>query len=135
MKNNKKHFMGSFGAVDILEDFPRKNNNDLNPYTGISENNENIKLEIGLPKFDKKDITVTITDRIVFIQGVKPKTTQLSKGSKGKKLIQKRVEFKKSFRVPNCIETRDISVTYKDKILSLIMPKNNLYFGDLERVN
>lgn len=120
--SNKRHFLGGFGGVDILDDFPKKADDDLNPYTGVSENEKRIKLEIGLPKFNKEDIKVTIDERVVSVHG--------SKSHRSENSTKNKIEFKRSFQVPNSIQPEDISVSHNERILSLIMPKKSNAFNN-----
>lgn len=131
-ESNNRNFLRGFGGIDVLEDFPKKENDKINPYMGISENERNIKLELGLPKFDKDDIVVTIDNDIVSIYGSKVETSTKDNSNVSR---TNRLEFKKSFEIPKSIVKDGISITHKDKILSVILPKNNRHLKSADTDN
>ncbi|MGB3466439.1 MAG: Hsp20/alpha crystallin family protein, partial [Cyclobacteriaceae bacterium] len=120
--NNNNNFLGGFNGISAMENFPTIDKKDLNPFTGLSENEHRIKLELGLPKFSKKDLRVTIDHKTVSVYGSKLKVTD--NGHTDKSNVE-RLKFKRIFQVPPSIKSEDIRVSHNERILSLIMPKRN----------
>ena len=104
---------------DLFDDVWRTTNNfsrnlgiDL-PYN-MDETEKEYYLEIALPGFTKKDISIKFEDNLLFISHNADET--------GDDFSWKH-SFKKSFKLPNNIVSNKITAKFEDGILKVIVPK------------
>tara|TARA_A100001037_G_scaffold251072_1_gene234386 strand:+ start:740 stop:1141 length:402 start_codon:yes stop_codon:yes gene_type:complete len=104
---------------DLFDDVWRTTNNfsrnlgiDL-PYN-MDETEKEYSLEIALPGFTKKDISIKFEDNLLFISHNSDET--------GEDFSWKH-SFKKSFKLPNNIVSNKITAKFEDGILKVIVPK------------
>lgn len=89
----------------------------------LSETDEGYELQVDLPGMNKGDVKVDLSDGIVTISGErsderedKRKGYYLSERSHG--------SVRRSFRVPESVETDRIKAQFKDGVLTLTMPRS-----------
>ena len=116
--NNKHNFLGGLTSSDVSKNLPADDDQILNPFTGLSECDQHIKLELGLPKFKRENIMINIKDQVVSVHGYLRNSPAAE--------TEKKFSFEKSFRIPPSIDPKNIRCDFQDKMLSLIMPKNSL---------
>ena len=93
-----------------------------NPSIDISETDEEIAVAAELPGMSSDDITVTVTDGILTIEGEKKEESEESE--KAARRVERRYgSFKRSFRLSSDVEADSIGAAYKDGVLKLSIPK------------
>ncbi|GAB1454711.1 MAG: Hsp20/alpha crystallin family protein [Spirochaetia bacterium] len=93
------------------------------PVVDIRDEKEHYILEAELPGFAEKDVDIKVNDRILTIASSKEE----EKKANGEKvwLIRERGvrTFRRSFSMPRDVDLDGIKATFKDGLLSVILPK------------
>ncbi|WP_306110181.1 Hsp20/alpha crystallin family protein [Roseivirga thermotolerans] len=95
----------------------------FNPRTDIAETDKAFEIEVAVPGFDKKDFNIDLNDGLLTISGER----KFEKKQSEKNFYSIQTEygtFKKSFQLPDNIQSDKIEATYENGILSLIIPKD-----------
>ncbi len=97
---------------------------DWAPSVDISEQEDKYQIKADLPGVDKKDIKITLEDKVIRISG--EKRTEKESGDKESK--NHRMErffgsFSRSFVLPESVAEEQIEASYKDGVLTLDIPK------------
>lgn len=92
------------------------------PRVNIVETNDDFKVEMAAPGMSKKDFHVELDNDMLTI------LSEMSSDTQGRDQSFTRKEFsyqsfKRSFYLPNMVESDMIEAKYKDGILSLTIPK------------
>jgi len=92
------------------------------PRADIAETEGNYQIKMELPEVKKQDVKVAVENGILTIRGER----QQEKEESGKKFH--RVErlygsFARSFTLPDNVNTKSIDASFKDGMLTLIIPK------------
>ncbi|WP_194778130.1 Hsp20/alpha crystallin family protein [Pararhodonellum marinum] len=92
------------------------------PKVNIVETNEEFRVEMAAPGMKKEDFQVELDHDVLTIQ------SEFSHENQDENAAYQRREFsfqsfKRSFYLPNTVEADKIQATYKDGILSLLIPK------------
>lgn len=89
----------------------------------IKDEGETFELTAELPGFDREDIDVRMTDRTLRIAAEREE--QSEDKPKGKYIRQERRHrsVTRSIRLPEPVETAEISATYNNGVLTVRMPK------------
>ena len=89
----------------------------------IAETEKAFEIEVAVPGFDKKDFNIDLNDGLLTISGER----KFEKKQSEKNFYSIQTEygtFKKSFQLPDNIQSDKIEATYENGILSLIIPKD-----------
>lgn len=111
-------FFGGFGLAPAWE----TGWSAFSPQVDIVDNEKEIKISVELPGLDEKDIEVTLSHDMLTISGEK----QQEKEDKGKnyyRMERSYGSFKRSIPIPCEVETEAIDATFKNGVLSVVLPK------------
>ncbi len=91
------------------------------PIDVVSEG-EDVVVRASLPGLKPEDISVTLEDRLLTIQG---ETTSDSEVEKGDYLLRERRvgKFSRSLRLPNSIDADKAEPTYENGVLTVTIPR------------
>ncbi|HEY9116215.1 MAG TPA: Hsp20/alpha crystallin family protein [Roseivirga sp.] len=95
----------------------------FNPRTDIAETEMAFEIEVAVPGFNKKDFNIDLNDGLLTISGER----KFEKKQTEKNFYSIQTEygsFKKSFQLPENIQSEKIEASYENGILSLIIPKD-----------
>lgn len=95
----------------------------FNPRTDIAETDKQFEIQLAVPGFDKKDFNVELNEGLLTISGER----KFEKKEKDKNFYSIQTEygsFKKSFQLPESIQSDKIEASYENGILSLFIPKD-----------
>lgn len=95
----------------------------FNPRTDIAETEKAFEIEVAVPGFNKKDFNIDLNDGLLTISGER----KFEKKQSEKNFYSIQTEygsFKKSFQLPENIQSDKIEASYENGILSLIIPKD-----------
>lgn len=109
--------MSSFFGDTAFNDFIHK---ELVPLSHLKEKHSSWILEIDLPFVDKKNIETTSSDDHIIIKARLTKTFCVSRGE----VVTEFDYFKKTIKIPKGVNTRQISASFENGILRIIMPKS-----------
>ncbi len=117
-------FDGFSNYVDQLFDVNgcRDENNKFAPPANIIETNENFRIEIAAPGFDKSDFNIHLENDNLNIS----KEAEKESAENNEKFSRKEYSynsFKRTFVLSKNIDTNSINAEYKDGILKVILPK------------
>lgn len=108
--------MNSFLEDSVFNDFIHK---ELVPLSHLNEKHSRLILEIDLPFVDKKNIEVTLSNDHLTVNAKLTKTFCVSRGN----VVTEFDYFKKTIKMPNGVDMKQISATFKNGILKITMPK------------
>lgn len=108
-------FNGSFSK-------PQKKHNTSNfPAANVTENNDNFRIEMAVPGLTKKDISIEIDNDLLTVSANK-ETSQ----KEGEKFTRKEFnfdQFKRTFELPESVDTSKIEAAFKNGILEIVLAK------------
>ncbi len=71
----------------------------------------------------KKDIDVKLENGVISIRGDKQTEKETGKGTKRHRTERFHGSFARSFTLPDAVKDERVDATYKDGVLSLVIPK------------
>lgn len=92
------------------------------PHVDIDETDEEIRITAELPGVDKDSIDISMTDERVTIRGEK-KGHEEKKGRGYHRLERSYGSFQRSFHLPCEVVTDRVDASFKDGVLTLVLPK------------
>jgi HSP20 family protein len=96
---------------------------DWAPSVDIEEADDKYMIKADLPGVDKKDIEVNLDNGILSIRGEKNIEKESGKGTKRHRTERFHGSFARSFTLPTAVMTDKVDASYKDGVLSLVIPK------------
>lgn len=121
----------SGSSLNLLDDFFNRSIADFFgadfanniPAINVIENADSFRLEIAAPGLEKKDFEVKLENKYLSVSANKKIEDTVEK-SNYKRREFNFTSFNRRFRLPEGVTTDDISATYENGILKLILPKN-----------
>lgn len=111
---------------DFLEDFWDSKNlpsNQMNmPAVNVSENNEEFKIDVAAPGFEKNDFNLNIENNVLTISSEK----QFEEKKDEDNICRREYmygSFQRSFSLPTTVDTENINAKYENGILKISIPK------------
>jgi HSP20 family protein len=92
------------------------------PAVNIIEGKEDFRIEVAAPGLDKKDFTIDVKNNVLFITSEK-RNEEEQNGEKYMRREFSYSSFKRSFSLPNSVDSDKIKATHKDGVLSIQIPK------------
>lgn len=92
------------------------------PPTEINESEGHFLLSVDLPGIKKEDINIEVKDNILTLTGVR-KSNFTEETLKTQRLGKTYGQFKRSFVLPNTVNTDNIEARHEDGVLELVLPK------------
>ena len=89
----------------------------------IEESNNFYLIRADVPGVDKKDINVHMDKGVLSITGEKHEEKETGKGTKRHRTERYNGSFARRFTLPGTIKADKIDASYKDGVLSLMIPK------------
>ncbi|MDE1839725.1 MAG: Hsp20/alpha crystallin family protein [Thaumarchaeota archaeon] len=108
--------MNSFFEDTVFNDFTHR---ELVPLSHFNEKHSSWILEIDLPLVDKKNIEIILSTDHLSINAKLTKTFCISKGN----VVTEFNCLRKMIKIPNGIDTKQISAIFKNGVLKITMPK------------
>ena len=93
------------------------------PTVDIEENDDSYLIRADVPGVDKKDIDVRLDHGVLSITGEKQVEKETGKGTKYHRTERYCGSFARRFTLPNTIKVDKVDATYRDGVLSLMIPK------------
>ena len=117
--------LGLFDRLFDDIDFPTIHLDDREwmPKIDVKETEKEIVVNVEVPGMTKDDINILLTDGLLTVSGEKRHESEDKK--ENFHVIERRFgSFKRSIRMPNDIEAEKIDASYKDGVLTIIVPKS-----------
>ena len=92
------------------------------PSVDIYEKEDRLCIEAELPGFDKENIKVDVNGRLLTIGGERTSNEEVKEESKYRR-ERHYGSFERSFKLPFEVNEEQISATYKDGVLTLLVEK------------
>lgn len=86
----------------------------------IIENENEYIVDYALAGFKKEDVSLNVEDNILTVKGQRKEKDDIKYNRKSTFFG----EFKKSFTLPDGIDSEKIDASFRDGILSIVIPKN-----------
>jgi len=96
---------------------------DWSPTVDIEESDNFYLIRADVPGVDKKDINVHMDKGVLSITGEKHEEKETGKGTKRHRTERYSGSFARRFTLPGSIKADKIDASYKDGVLSLMIPK------------
>ena len=124
-------FLQGKSFTNLLDDVFNSSISDLvgsdfavtTPSVNVSEDNENVVLEVAAPGLDKKDFNITVEKDQLIISATKEAQAEDKEEGKWTRKEFNYQSFKRSFHLSDKIETDKIEAEYNNGILKLVLPK------------
>ena len=92
------------------------------PAVNIREDEKRFTLELAVPGIDKKDLKIDISEDILTISSESKNESEDNRdGYKRKEFSYS--SFSRSFQIPENVSKEKIDASYKDGVLSVVLPK------------
>lgn len=91
------------------------------PAVNVIENGEGFRIELAAPGLEKQDFSVNVDKNVLRIEA--NKEFKAVEGETYKRREFGFYEFKRSFQLPETIDTAGIEANYKDGLLLILLPK------------
>jgi HSP20 family protein len=108
--------------------FGEDNSTDLNfaewsPTVDIEESDTLYLIRADVPGVDKKDIDISLDNGVLSITGEKHTERESGKGTRHHRTERYSGSFARRFTLPTAVKADKVDATYKDGVLSLMIPK------------
>ncbi len=111
-----------FFGKDLLQDFFATTTNYNMPAVNITESKDDFKINVAAPGLSKEDFKIDLHNKILTLSSEKEE----KKEENNEKFTRREFSyssFKRSFGLPELVDTDNINATYKDGILMIEIPK------------
>lgn len=122
LRTNWPSLVDEFFGSDLL-------NNVFEGYTGVNapavnivEGKEDFRIEVAAPGLDKKDFKINLENNVLTISSEKENKKEEKEGKYMRREFSYST-FKRSFSLPETVESEKISANHKDGILFISIPK------------
>ena len=118
-------FFGAENPFDFDEKFWFPEKSIEIPSANVIENDNEFKLELAAPGFDKKDFKVEIQEGMLNISAEKEHKSEEKKENYRKKEFSYS-SIRRSFALPENVKDENIDAKYENGILKIVLPKKAL---------
>lgn len=105
--------IGDFIGSDVVNSYPAVN---------IHETNENYLIELAAPGLSKEDFQIQLEKNQLSVSA-KKEATQIEEGTNYTRREFSYANFKRSFTLPETVDSDNINAIYENGVLSLAIPK------------
>lgn len=94
----------------------------VSPASNVKESDENYTIELAAPGLDKADFKIKLDERVLSISSEK----KVESNNESERYTRKEFQyntFKRSWNLPENVDTDSISANYNNGILSVVLPK------------
>ncbi len=107
---------------DLLQDFFATTTNYNMPAVNITESKDDFKINVAAPGLSKEDFKIDLHNKTLTLSTEKKENSEES----NEKFTRREFSyssFKRSFGLPDMVDSENINATYKDGILMIEIPK------------
>ena len=121
--SDRVHRLGSFFPSSLLSDEASIGN--WRPAADIYEHEDKIVIKAELPGVDKKDIRVDVKENVLTLEGERSHEAEVKEEHYYRK---ERVHgtFRRSFSLPDGLDSDKIEANYKDGVLNIEIPRSEV---------
>jgi HSP20 family protein len=95
------------------------------PSVNIKENDKNFVLELAVPGIDKSNLKIDVNEDVLSISSENKRETEENKDGYNRKEFSFS-SFCRSFYIPENVNRDKIEAAYKDGVLSVVLPKQEV---------
>ena len=92
------------------------------PSVNIKDNADNFEVHMAVPGFDKKDFDINVDNHILTISAENKLENEVEEDNYTRREFGYS-NFRRSFTLPETVNTEKISAVYKEGILNVVIPK------------
>ncbi len=123
-KNQLPGLLNTFFNGD-LDPWATDNYSEMNstlPAVNIKETEDDFKVEVAAPGFDKKDFNIELDNNVLTVSSEKQEENEVE-GEKYSRKEFNYLSFKRTFTLPELVDEEKISAKYENGILNVTIPK------------
>jgi HSP20 family protein len=121
MTTYEREPLGDIFFDRLWPEWRRDAGEEVTPSVDFTEKDGNYYLAAELPGINKEDISINVEDGYVTVSGKKEENTE-EKGSDYYLKETRYGSFSRSFRLPGHVEEDKVDATYKDGVLTVVLP-------------
>jgi len=121
--SNLRDELDSLFEVPLLANFGNQTQlfSGWTPALDLYQSNDNVVAVVELPGMRKEDIEISLHDGMLTVAGErKEQTTEGDKAERSERYVGR---FRRSITLPTRVDASKVNATYKDGILTVILPK------------
>ncbi len=111
-----------FGNTDVVANKPVARFSQ--PAVNIRETDDEFVMEVAAPGLEKSDFNVFVEDGILNVE-VNKEVEEKEEDKNWRRYEFNYMQFKRSFQLPESVDTQKIDATYKNGILTISLPKKD----------
>lgn len=108
--------------TEALDKFWTEDNMNWMPAVNVTERAEDFKIDLAVPGMDKKDFQIEVENGVLRVSGER-KEDVTNEDDKMSRREFHYGAFKRSFALPDSADSENVSASYKDGILTLLISK------------
>lgn len=124
---NKSNYLPSFAdnffGDDFLSGIFGQSTGVSKPAVNIKEGKDSFKIEVAAPGLSKKDFKIDIDNDLLTISSEKKEENQEKDGEKYMRREFSYCSFRRSFSLPETVDSDKIKASHKDGVLEITIPK------------
>ena len=117
---------------DMIDKFWTEDTQKWTPSTNITEREKDYKIDVAVPGIKKEDFKVEVENNILTVQGERKEEFSEEKNKVTRKEFHYG-SFKRSFTLPETVDSEKINATYNDGILSLTIAKKEVALKEAKK--
>lgn len=90
------------------------------PLANVKETEENFEIDFAIPGFSKKEVNINLEENVLTVQGKKEENANDEQWNRREFSYS---EFKRSFTLPETVNQENVSASFKNGILNIMLPK------------
>ncbi len=95
----------------------------LAPRADVVEEKDRYRIALDLPGMKKKDIHIVLEDGVLSVSG--ERNGEVKSEEEGYRSVERAYgSFRRSFRLPDNVDTDSITAEYRDGVLTMVIAKN-----------
>jgi HSP20 family protein len=95
------------------------------PAVNTKETDTAYQMELAAPGLKREDFNISLNDRILTISSEKKEEKEEKEGEKITRREFSYSSFQRSFQLPDDVKEEDISASYEDGLLKIVLPKSS----------
>jgi len=132
MKGLRRRPVPTFvNVLDTLfnDDFIKKVNNGVTVWNGtqpavnVKEDGDAFHIEVAAPGFEKADFIIKVEEEVLSISTEQKEENDTTEGETYKRREFKYASFKRTFNLPETVDSTKIGANYNNGILTISIPK------------
>jgi HSP20 family protein len=115
-------FADEFFGKDFLSNFIENQNGFSMPAVNVTETKDNFRIEVAAPGLNKEDFKIDLHNNLLTISSEKEEKNE----ENGEKIMRREFSyssFKRTFSLPDLVESEKVTASHKNGVLYIEIPK------------